>query len=174
MRNISKKFLTLLLLTVLFISPLFLTACSGAGDNEDDGSSEAGNAVTVNGVEYTVVDKTAGKTMSGNDDEVTAAEGQWVVVEVNYKNTADENRSITYQKMSFDFDGESYQPDSVAGMAIFTEEEFLIFRDLEAGEEGSFKLIAKLPDEAAESDELKLSFTSYEDDSQTDAVTLAQ
>lgn len=167
MNSLAKKTLTIATVLIFVFVAVLGTGCQDKQEGSD-------NTAVVDDIEYTVVDTVIDETLSGNDDEIVSSVGKWVMVKVDYKNTADDNRELSYQNIHLKNGDTTISADSVAGMAVLPQDQCLNYLNLSPDQEGSFNLIFNVTDEVAESDQLELLITSYADPGETATVSVSK
>lgn len=124
-----------------------------AGDGaEDEAAAEAaseysiGDAVATGDWEVTVNDVESGVTELGDEYLGTTAQGQFILVEMSVANTGSEPSFFFEGDVSLqDADGNTYSPDSEAGIYASTDNEVMLLEEINPGNTATGVIVYDVP-----------------------------
>ena len=130
------------------------TGASGdeAGEGEDEAPAEAaaeysiGDAVATGDWEVTVNDVESGVPELGDEYLGTTAQGQFILVEMSVANTGSEPSFFFEGDVSLqDADGNTYSPDSEAGIYASTDNEVMLLEEINPGNTATGVIVYDVP-----------------------------
>lgn len=156
----NKKTILSLLSIIIIGAGLILTGCGG------DDKAKIGDPVEVNGIEYVVeakqIDK-AIKAEEGGMSDITS-DDQFVVLDVKYKNTSDEDRAVAETMLSLVVDDRTYQANQSQAMFAYGVDAIMGYDELKPDEEKTAKILFEVPEEDANHEDLQAAFKPTVDD----------